>query len=129
MWNNGVIACSHRHAGIFDVVLAVFDELRPLTTYFAADQLACSIVMPAYGLVEEAKAWFDHYWANRQWFNRAGEQLLSRVLLEGLTPDQASERLRRQPIVGTLDARVSWWSTKLRRMMSESEPHDDAANS
>ncbi len=43
MWNSGVLASSHTHAGIFDVALAVFDEIRPVSRYFAVDQLACSM--------------------------------------------------------------------------------------
>src|SRR5207244_887336 len=43
MWNSGVIATSHQHTGIFDNALAIFDEMRPVTRYFAVDQLACSI--------------------------------------------------------------------------------------
>ena len=62
MWNAGVVASSRRHAGIFDRTLAVFDEIRPVTRYFAVDQLACSIVLAAYAPIEEAAPWFDHYW-------------------------------------------------------------------
>ena len=86
MWNAGIVASSRRHAGIFDRTLAVFDEIRPVTRYFAVDQLACSIVLAAYAPIEEAAPWFDHYWGNRPWFGRAIERFLSRALLEGLTP-------------------------------------------
>lgn len=125
MWNAGVVASSRRHAGIFDRTLAVFNEIRPVTRYFAVDQLACSIVLAAYAPIEEAAPWFDHYWGNRSWFGRAVEQFLSRALLEGLTPLGASDRLKTQPIVGRLDARVPWWLTRLRRLLSPVVPDDD----
>ena len=125
MWNAGVVASSRRHAGIFDRALAVFDEIRPVTRYFAVDQLACSIVLAAHAPIEAAAPWFDHYWSNRPWFSRAVELFLSRALLEGLTPLAASERLRTQPIVGALDARVPWWLTRLRRRLSPAVPDDD----
>ena len=125
MWNAGVVASSRRHAGIFDRTLAVFDEIRPLTRYFAVDQLACSIVLAAYAPIEEAAPWFDHYWGNRPWFGRATERFLSRALVEGLTPLGASERLKTEPIVGALDARAPWWLRRLRRLISPAVPDDD----
>jgi hypothetical protein len=125
MWNAGVVASSRRHHGIFDRTLAVFDEIRPVTRYFAVDQLACSIVLAAYAPIEEAAPWFDHYWANRPWFNRAAERFLSRALLEGLTPLDAADRLKRQPLVGALDGRAPWWLVRLRRIISPPVPHDD----
>jgi hypothetical protein len=96
-----------------------------VTRYFAVDQLACSIVLAAHAPIEEAAPWFDHYWSNRPWFGRSVERFLSRALLEGLTPLAASERLRTQPIVGVLDARVPWWLTRLRRRLSPAVPDDD----
>ena len=125
MWNAGVVASSRRHDGIFDHTLAVFDEIRPITRYFAVDQLACSIVLAAYAPIEEAAPWFDHYWANRPWFHRAAERFLSRALLEGLTPGQAADRLKREPIVGPLDARVPWWLARLRGLISPTAPDEN----
>ena len=125
MWNGGIIASSRRHLGIFDRALAVFDEMRVASRHFAVEQLTYSIVFPAYGPVEEAAPWFDHYWANRGWFDRAVERFLSRALLEGWSPAAASERLRHHPIVGALDTRVPWWMTRVRRMVSPTESHDD----
>jgi hypothetical protein len=125
MWNAGVVASSRRHTGIFDRTLAVFDEIRPVTRYFAVDQLACSIVLAAYAPIEEAAPWFDHYWGNRPWFGRAVERFLSRALLEGLTPAAASDRLKTQPIVGALDGRGPWWLTRLRRLLGTAVPDDD----
>jgi hypothetical protein len=125
MWNAGVVASSRRHAGIFDRTLAVFDEIRPVTRYFAVDQLACSIVLAAYAPMEEAAPWFDHYWGNRPWFNRAVEQFLSGALLDGLSPGAAAERLKLQPIQGALDARAPWWMARLRKMLSPTVPDDN----
>jgi hypothetical protein len=125
MWNAGVVASSRRHAGIFDRALTVYDEIRPATRYFAVDQLACSIVLAAYAPLEEAAPWFDHYWANRPWFNLAAERFLSRALLEGLTPSQAADRLKAQPIVGELDGRAPWWLARLRGIIGPEVPNDD----
>jgi hypothetical protein len=125
MWNSGVLASSHAHAGIFQVALAVFDEIRPVSRYFAVDQLACSIAFPTYSPLEEAAPLFDHYWANRPWFDRAAERFFSRALLEGLSPAEARDRLRHEPIVGALDGRGRWWSTRLRRLIAAPEPQDD----
>ena len=96
-----------------------------MTRYFAVDQLACSIVLGAYAPIEEAAPWFDHYWGNRPWFDRACEKFLSCALLEGLTPLAASDRLKRTPLVGPLDARASWWLRRLRRLISPAIPDDD----
>lgn len=125
MWNGGVIASSRRHHGIFDRALAVFDEMRAASRHFAIEQLAYSIVFPAYGAVEEAAPWFDHYWANRPWFDRAVERFLGRALVEGLTPAEAADRLRRRPIVGPLDGRVPWWMARLRRLVAAECDDDD----
>jgi hypothetical protein len=124
MWNAGIVAASRRHAGIFDRTLAVFDQIRPVTRYFAVDQLACSIVLSAYAPIEAAAPWFDHYWANRPWFNQAAERFLSRALLEGLTPLEAGHRLKHEPISGALDGRAGWWLAGLRRVISAATPDD-----
>ena len=125
MWNGGIIASSCRHRGIFDRTLAVFDEMRVISRHFAVEQLAYSIVFPAYGSVEEASPWFDHYWANRKSFDRAIERFLSVAGLAGLTTAEASERLKRRPIVGSLDGRVPWWVARLRRLVTRPDPDDD----
>jgi hypothetical protein len=117
MWNAGIVASSRLHAGIFDRMLAVYDEMRPVTRYFAVDQLACSIVLAAYAPIEPAAPYFDHYWANRPWYDAAIAQFLSRALLEGLNPMDAANQLRSQPIVGALDGRLPWWFRRLRKMM------------
>jgi hypothetical protein len=103
----------------------VFDQMRTASRHFAIDQLACSIVFSAHGRIEEAAPWFDHYWANRRWFHVASERFLSRALLEGRTAADACELLRRRPIVGPLDGRAPWWLTRLRRVLSHTEPDDD----
>ena len=116
MWNGGVVASSRRHHGIFDRTLAVFDELRMASRHFAVEQLAYSIVFPAYGPLEEAAPWFDHYWANRDWFDQAVERFLVDTEQHGVTQAEARERLRHNPIVGPLDGRVPWWRKRLRRL-------------
>lgn len=125
MWNAGVVASSRRHAGIFDRTLEVYEEIRPVTRYFAVDQLACSIVFAAYAPIEAAAPWFDHYWGNRPWFNQAIERFLSRALLDGTSPAAATDQLRAQPILGALDARAPWWLARLRRIISPAVPDDD----
>jgi hypothetical protein len=125
MWNAGIVGSSRRHEGVFDRILAVFDEIRPATRYFAVDQLACSIVLAAYAPIEAAEPWFDHYWANRPWFNRAAERFFSRALLEALSPAEARERLKQRPIVGELDGRAPWWLTRLRGIITPVVPNDD----
>jgi hypothetical protein len=125
MWNAGVLASSRRHAGIFDRTLEVYDQIKPSTRYFAVDQLACSIVFAAYAPIEPADPWFDHYWGNRPWFDRAIERFLSRALLGGLSPEAAADHLRTHPITGALDARVPWWRARLRRFISPTVPDDD----
>jgi hypothetical protein len=117
MWNAGVVASSRHHAGIFDRTLAVYDEIKPVTRYFAVDQLACSIVLAEYAPIEAAEPWFDHYWANRSWYDAAIARFLSDVLLEGLTASAAGERLKAHPIVGALDGRVPWWFRRLRKIV------------
>jgi len=125
MWNAGVVGSSGRHAGIFDRTLEVYEAIKPVTRYFAVDQLACSIVFAAYAPIEAAAPWFDHYWGNRQWFNRAIERFLSRALLDGTSPAAAADQLRAQPIPGALDARAPWWLARLRRIISPAVPDDD----
>jgi hypothetical protein len=125
MWNGGIIGSSRRHKGIFDRTLAVFDEMRDRSRHFAVEQLAYSIVFPAYGTIEEASPWFDHYWANREWFDRAIERFLSDARLKELTAADAVERLKREPITGPLDGRLPWWRAGLQRLVSRTDGHDD----
>jgi hypothetical protein len=82
-------------------------------------------VFPAYGTIEEASPWFDHYWANRAWFDRHVERFLSTAHLAGLTPSEAADHLRRRPIRGPLDGRVPWWMARLRRALGRPDPDDD----
>jgi hypothetical protein len=116
MWNGGVVGSSRQHHGVFAALLA-FDEMRAVSSHFALEQLAYSIVFPAFGPVREAEPWFAHYWANRRGFDRAIEQFLSRVLLEQLDARSAADRLREEPIVAALDGRVPWWARRLGRLL------------
>jgi hypothetical protein len=117
MWNGGVIGISGRHQGVADRALAVFDEMRAASRHFALEQLAYSIVFPAYGPVREAVDRFVHYWANRAWFDRRIARYLSATLIEGLSPRQAGARLRARPIEGPLDGRRPKWQKPVMRFL------------
>jgi hypothetical protein len=125
MWNGGVIGVPGSHAVATDHALAAFDGMRSVSGHFALEQLAYSIVFPAYGPVHEATGWFVHYWANRSWFDRRIERFLSTALIEGLTPQAASARLRTRPIDGALDGRLSSWQRRVRKLF-RIELGDDA---
>jgi len=125
MWNGGIVAASGRYQGLFDRTLAVFDEMRQKSRHFAIEQLAYSIVFPAYGPIQEAAPWFDHYWANRAWFDRAIERFLSDARLTELTAAPAASRLKERPITGPLDGRLPWWRTRLQRFMATSNGNED----
>jgi hypothetical protein len=125
MWNGGIIASSRRYQGLYDRCLVVFDEMRRRSRHFAVEQLTYSIVFPAYGTLAEAAPWFDHYWANRAWFDRRIERLLGDVLLGGVGPRAAAAHLRDHPIVGPLDGRRPWWMRRLQRLITRPEPDDD----
>ncbi|MGB7219327.1 MAG: hypothetical protein WBD07_11010 [Vicinamibacterales bacterium] len=129
MWNGGIVASSRRHRGIFDRTLAAFDDMRVATRHFAVEQLAYSIVFPAYGSIETAAPWFDHYWdsTSRDRFDRAIERFLSLAALGGVTPADARDFLRLRPIVGPLDARAPWWAKPLRKLVSGTDPDDDVS--
>lgn len=129
MWNGGIVASSRRHHGIFDRTLATFDEMRIATRHFAVEQLAYSIVFPAYGPIETAAPWFDHYWysVTRDQLDRTIERFLSLARLGGLTPAEAREELRRRPIVGPPDRRAPWWDKPLRKLVTRKDPDDDVS--
>jgi hypothetical protein len=125
MWNGGVIGVSGVHAGVADRALAVFDHMRPASRHFALEQLAYSIVFPAYGPVRAADDSFIHYWANRAWFDRRIERFLSAALIEGLTPAAAGARLRQTPLDGARDGRPRSWQRHVTRLL-RIEMDDDA---
>jgi hypothetical protein len=125
MWNGGVIGVSGRHAGVADHALRAFDELRQASTHFALEQLAYSIVFPAYGPLRAASDCFIHYWANRAWFDRRIDRFLSTALMEQWTPRGAGEHLRERPIQGALDGRLSSWQRHVRQLL-RIEMDDDA---
>jgi hypothetical protein len=128
MWNGGVIGVSARHEGVAGRTLEVFDQMQRASKHFALEQLAYSIVFPAYGPIRAASDCFIHYWANRSWFDRRIERFLSGALMEGLTPRAAGERLRSQPIEGALDGRLSSWQRRVRKLF-RIEMDDDAHRS
>jgi hypothetical protein len=117
MWNGGVIGASGHHGDVVDRTLIAFDEMRQASRHFALEQLAYSIVFPAYGPVRAASDSVVHYWANRRWFDRRLDRFLAGALLEGLTPALAGARLREQPIDGALDGRVSSWQRRVRKLL------------
>ena len=129
MWNGGVIGVSGQHAGVMDRTLAAFDQMRQASRNFALEQLAYSIVFPAFGPLRGASDCFIHYWANRAWFDRQINQFLSDALLQGLTVRAARERLRQRPIDGVLDGRPSSWQRRVRKLLrigmdDDPERHD-----
>jgi hypothetical protein len=118
MWNGGIIGAPAQHPGVADRVLAAFDAMRQSSRHFALEQLAYSIVFPAYGPVRAASDCFVHYWANRPWFDRRIERFLSRALLEGWSAPDARDRLRARPIEGARDGRPSSWQRRVRRWLA-----------
>ncbi|MES1254105.1 MAG: hypothetical protein ABUS56_00740, partial [Acidobacteriota bacterium] len=83
------------------------------------------VAIDAGKVLAEAAPWFDHYWANRAWFDRRIERFLGDVLLGGVVPKAAAAHLRDHPIVGPLDGRRPWWVTRLQRLITRPEPDDD----
>jgi hypothetical protein len=118
MWNGGVIGCGRPHLAVVDQVAEVFDSMRPVSTHFAVEQLAYSVVFEAHGPVEEAAPWIDHYWANRSFFAAAVERELAVIAAAGLRPMDAAARLRDAPITGPLDGRPSRWQRAVGRVAS-----------
>jgi hypothetical protein len=128
MWNGGVIGVSGHHRGVADRALAVFDEMKQASGHFALEQLAYSIVFPAYGPVRAANDLFVHYWGNRAGFDRQIARFLSAALMEGLTPRAAGARLRAAPIDGPIDGRIPKWQryvTKLLRIAADDDAERD----
>jgi hypothetical protein len=117
MWNGGVIGTSGQHVDVMQRTLTAFDQMKQASRHFALEQLAYSIVFPAFGEVRAASEYVDHYWANRAWFDRRIDRFLSNALMEALTPEVAGTRLREQPIVGPLDGRLSSWQRRIRRVL------------
>jgi hypothetical protein len=109
MWNGGIVAAGRVHAGVFDRVAEVFDRMRLASCHFAIEQLAYSVVFEAYGTIEEAAPWFDHYWANRMFFGRAIERQLLAVFMKRMTLRDAVDWMRAYPITGPLDGRPTRW--------------------
>ena len=128
MWNGGVIGVSGNHSAVADRALAVFDEMKRCSGHFALEQLAYSIVFPAYGPVRAASDVFVHYWANRAGFDRKIARFLSATLMQGLTPRAAGARLRAAPIDAPLDARIPKWQrhvTRLLRLATDDDAERD----
>jgi hypothetical protein len=117
MWNGGVIGVSGRHADVVVRTLDAFDEMRQASRHFALEQLAYSIVFPAYGPVRDARDCFIHYWANRAWFDRRIDRFLASMRIEDVTPAVAAARLRERPIDGVLDGRLSSWQRRVRKLL------------
>jgi hypothetical protein len=125
MWNGGVIGVSGHHRDVMDRTLLAFDQMRQVSRHFALEQLAYSIVFPAFGPLCAATEWFVHFWANRTWFDRRIDRFLSTALIEALSPEAAGARLRERPIEGALDGRLSSWQRRARKVLSI-EMDDDA---
>lgn len=125
MWNGGVIGASGAHPDVMDRALAAFDEMKQVSRHFALEQLAYSIVFPAYGPVRAASDCVVHYWANRAWFDRHIDRFLAEALLEGWTAADAAARLATRPIEGALDGRLSSWQRRVRKLL-RIQTDDDA---
>lgn len=118
MWNGGVIGVSGRHQEVMDRALLAFDQMRQVSRHFALEQLAYSIVFPAFGPLCAATEWFVHFWANRTWFDRRIDRFLSTALIEALSPVAAGARLRECPIEGELDGRPPSWQRRVRKALN-----------
>jgi hypothetical protein len=118
MWNGGVIGCSRRHLEVLDQLPGVFDALREGCQHFAVEQLTYSVVFADAGTIEEASPWFDHYWANRAFFQKAIERDLLATFTAHVPPAEAAARLRAHPNVGPLDGRPPRWRTSVSRWLA-----------
>lgn len=111
MWNAGLIGLGAAKLGLADDVLAMTDELTAAGVRGTlVEQLSWSLRLAADGHLRDARAWYDHYWANKPGWDEAINALLARILVEGLDVPAAVELVRRSPIRRPLAVRRRWWN-------------------
>ena len=106
MWNSGVIALRTDDAPLMRDALELYDALaRGGVRHFATEQLAVGRILGRTGRLAEACDWITHYWGNKAAFDPEITARLADAARAGMTPTDAAEQLRRQPIALPAEAR------------------------
>jgi len=118
MWNAGVIAVGQQRLGDLRRALAMLDELsQEQPPHFVAEQLCFSISLSTAGRLRPAEAWIDHYWGNKDGFDKLINARLARWLSRGTGWGEAMAELRTKPIVAPVMVRRRRWQELVLRVI------------
>ena len=116
MWNAGIVAVGSQQRALLDEALALCDAFSAVGSHTLHEQLAFSASLSATGQLRPARAWFDHYWGNKQGFQESINAQLAGMLIRGLDLDQAIAEVRAHPIQRPLMVRRRWWNRYFARL-------------
>jgi hypothetical protein len=118
MWNAGVIAVGRQRLGDLRRALTMLDGLSvDQPPHFVAEQLCFSISLSTAGRLRPAEAWIDHYWGNKDGFDKLIHARLGRWLARGTPWDAAMQELRRDPIIAPVMVRRRRWQEAALRLI------------
>lgn len=123
MWNSGVIAMPAASAPLIDQAVLLYDAVADAgIRHFATEQLVLGQVLGRTQRLREALPWMVHYWGNKACFEREIARRLGDVHAGGMTPVQAAEALRKNPIDLPAEVRPGRLA-KLRRWLTGGRAH------
>jgi hypothetical protein len=118
MWNSGVIAMPAADVSQIDEAVRLYDAVAEAgIRHFATEQLVLGQVLGRTQRLREATTWLIHYWGNKSSFDREIGRRLGEAHARGLTPLEAAEALRRNPIALPAEVRPGRLA-KLRRWLT-----------
>jgi hypothetical protein len=99
MWNSGVIAMPAADVPQIDEAIRLYDAVGEAgIRHFATEQLVLGQVLGRTQRLREAASWVTHYWGNKSSFDREIGRRLAAARAAELSPDQAANDLRTNPI-------------------------------
>ena len=117
MWNSGVIALPVADMSQIDEAIRLYDAVADAgIRHFATEQLVLGQVLGRTQRLREAMGWVIHYWGNKSTFDREIARRLAEAHAAGLSPVQAAEGLKMNPITLPAEVRPGRFE-KLRRWL------------
>jgi hypothetical protein len=110
MWNAGVVAVAAAHLHLLDDAIALCDALCAQVTDILLEQLSYSVALASTGALGPADGWIDHYWGNKRGYLESGNALLSAILIQQRSVEQAVALIRDHPINRPVSVRRRWWN-------------------
>ena len=123
MWNAGVIGIGRGSVGLLDQVLATCDSFTANGVAHAlTEQFSFSRVLSTSSRLVPAAPWMDHFWGNKDAYDRDIHAQLAWFHACAMSPTDAIDYVHDHPIVHPLRVRKPWFNSIVKHLLPREVP-------